>query len=234
MLTEVADVVQALLVAWPLGEQGGNALAYVLLGKAEPEGRLGVTLPRATGQVPLYSSHRSGGSSSVFYGDYTDCARTPLFSFGHGLGYTTFEYSRLNVEAATTSSPVLVEVTVTNTGSPAGVDVVQLYVSELVASVARPEIYLIGFKRVELPPGEAARVRFEVHPSRLAFYDDTMRFVVEPGKFRFAVGASSSDIRADATVELTGPMAVYSQRAVVPVTATVSGVRDCSALGVGQ
>ena len=106
VLTEVANRVQALLVAWPLGEQGGNALADVLLGRAEPTGRLAVTLPRATGQVPLYSSHRSEGDSSVFYGDYTDCSHTPLFSFGHGLGYTTFGYSDIAVEGTDTSSRV--------------------------------------------------------------------------------------------------------------------------------
>jgi beta-glucosidase len=221
VLTEVADRVQALLVAWPLGEQGGNALADVLVGKAEPTGRLPVTLLRSTGQVPLYSSHRSGGGHSVFYGDYTDCPHTPLFSFGHGLGYTTFGYSDITVEAGDTSSPVSVGVTVANTGNREGEEVVQLYVSDLVASVARPETYLIGFTRLSLDPGEAARVTFDVHPSRLAFYDEAMRFVLEPGLFRFAVGASSSDIRQQAVVEITGPVAPYSQRSVVAVAAQV-------------
>ena len=222
VLSEVANRVQALLVAWPLGEQGGNALADVLLGKAEPTGRLAVTLPRSTGQVPLYSSHRSGGGHSEFYGDYTDCRHTPLFSFGHGLGYTTFGYSDITVEAGDTSSPVRVEVTVANTGDREGEEVVQLYVSDLVASVARPETYLIGFTRLSLAPGEAVRVTFDVHPSRLAFYDEAMRFVLEPGLFRFAVGASSSDIRQQTVVEITGPVASYLQRSVVAVTAQAS------------
>jgi beta-glucosidase len=221
VLTEIADRVQALLVAWPLGEQGGNALADVLLGRAEPTGRLAVTLPRATGQVPLHSSHRSGGNGSVFYGDYTDCSHTPLFSFGHGLGYTTFGYSDIAAEGSDTSSHVTVGVTVTNTGSREGEEVVQLYVSDLVASVARPAASLIGFARLKLPPGKSARVTFEVHPSRLAFYDESMRFVVEPGSFSFAVGASSSDIRQRAVIELTGPVASYLQRSVVPVIAVV-------------
>jgi len=221
VLTEIADRVQALLVAWPLGEQGGNALADVLLGWAEPTGRLAVTLPRATGQVPLHSSHRSGGNGSVFYGDYTDCSHTPLFSFGHGLGYTTFGYSDIAAEGSDTSSHVTVGVTVTNTGSREGEEVVQLYVSDLVASVARPAASLIGFARLKLPPGKSARVTFEVHPSRLAFYDESMRFVVEPGSFSFAVGASSSDIRQRAVIELTGPVASYLQRSVVPVIAVV-------------
>ena len=222
VLSEVAERVQALLVAAPLGEQGGNALADVVLGKAEPTGRLAVTLPRSTGQVPLYSSHRSGGGRSEFYGDYTDCRHTPLFSFGHGFGYTTFGYSDITVEAGDTSSRISVGVTLTNTGDREGEEVVQLYVSDLVASVARPESYLIGFTRLSLAPGEAARVTFDVHPSRLAFYDEAMEFVVEPGLFRFAVGASSSDIRQNAVVELTGPVATYSQRSILPVTAAVS------------
>jgi beta-glucosidase len=221
VLSEVAGNVQALLVAWPLGEQGGNALADVLLGRAEPTGRLAVTLPRATGQIPLYSSHRSGGARSVFYGDYTDCACTPLFSFGHGLGYTTFGYSNIAVEAHDTSSNISVSVTVTNTGAREGEELVQLYASDLVASVARPDASLIGFARLCLGPGAAARVTFAVHPSRLAFYDEAMRFVVEPGLFRFAAGASSSDIRQEAVVNVTGPAATYSQRSVVAVTTVV-------------
>ena len=222
VLSDVTDRVQALLVAAPLGEQGGNALADVLLGKSEPTGRLAITLPRSTGQVPLYSSHRSGGNRSEFYSDYTDCRYTPLFSFGHGLGYTTFGYSDIDVEAGDTSSHISVGVTLANTGEREGEEVVQLYVSDLVASVARPESYLVGFTRLRLAPGEAVRVTFDIHPSRLAFYDEAMQYVVEPGLFQFAVGASSSDIRQKAVVKLTGPVATYSQRSIVPVTAAVS------------
>ena len=221
VLTDVAGKVDGLLVASPLGEQGGAALADVLLGVAEPAGRLAVTLPRATGQVPLHGSHRSGGATSVFYEDYTDCAHTPLFSFGHGLGYTEFAYSELEVQASDTSSPLTVAVTVTNTGVRGGEEVVQLYASDLVASVARPAASLIGFTRVSLAPRAAARVTFTVHPSRLAFYDESMEFVVEPGSFRLAVGASSSDIRQQAEVDLTGPTRTYAQRSIVAVEASV-------------
>jgi beta-glucosidase len=214
--------VSALLVAWPLGEQGGNGLADVLVGKADPCGRLAVTLPRATGQVPLYHSHRSGGARSVFYGDYTDCAEAPLFCFGHGLSYTTFDYSDLRVEASSTRSAISVGVTVSNTGPRPGQEVVQLYASDLVASVARPERTLIGFARAALAPGRTARVSFEVHPSRLAFYAEDMRFVVEPGEFRFGVGSSSGDIRHERVVTLTGETADYAQRSVVAVRSRVT------------
>ena len=120
-------------------------------------------------------------------------------------------------------TPITVGVTVANTGDREGEEVVQLYVSDLVASVARPESYLIGFTRLSAAPGEAARVTFEVHPSRLAFYDESMQFVMEPGLFRFSVGASSSDIRQAAVVDITGPVATYSQRSVVAVTARARG-----------
>ncbi len=225
VLTDVADKAGALVVAWPLGEQGGPALADVLFGRAEPTGRLAVTLPRSTGQVPLYASHRSGGGTSVFHEDYTDCSHLPLFGFGHGLGYTSFAYSDLEVQASDTSSPLRVEVTVVNSGDRDGHEVVQLYASDLVASVARPRASLVGLAHVDLRPGDAARATFEVHPSRLAFYDEQMRFVVEPGRFRFAVGSSSSDIREESEVEITGPVAVYLQRAVVAVRSRVRPVR---------
>ena len=222
VLSDLIDHVQALLVAWPLGEQGGGALADVLLGRSEPTGRLPVTLPRATGQIPLHSSHRSRGTRSEFYGDYTDSAHTPLFSFGHGLGYTTFAYSDLTVEATDTLCPISVGVTISNTGAREGEEVVQLYASDLVASVSRPRAFLIGFTRAHLAPDEEARVTFIVHPSRLAFYDEDMRFVVEPGLFRFSVGASSADIRQHATVDVTGTVTRYSQRSIVAVAAAVT------------
>jgi beta-glucosidase len=221
VLTGVVDAASALVAAWPLGEQGGNALADVLTGRAEPGGRLPLSLPRATGQVPIYHSQRSGGARSMFYGDYTDCEHTPLFCFGHGLGYTTFEQSELAVSATDTVSTISVEVTVTNTGARAGEEVVQLYASDLVASVARPELSLIGFARVALAPRQRRRVRFEVHPSRLAFFDEAMRFVVEPGQFRFSVGASAGDLRQQCVIELAGGVAEYSQRGVVAVRASV-------------
>jgi beta-glucosidase len=225
VLTDVVDKASALLVAWPLGEQGGNALARVLTGQEGPNGRLPVSLPRATGQVPVYHSQRSGGARSMFYGDYTDCDHTPLFCFGHGLTYTTFEQSELVVTASDTRSPISVAVTLTNSGDVAGEEVVQLYVSDLVASVARPERTLVAFARAALEPGQSRRVTFDVHPSRLAFYDEEMRFVVEPGQFRFLTGASSLDIRQERVVTVTGDVAAYSQRSVVAVTSTVSEVR---------
>jgi beta-glucosidase len=174
-----------------------------------------VTLPRSVGQVPMHSGYRAGGDKAMFFGDYVDSPATPLFAFGHGLSYTSFAYEQFAVSATTTSETITVSLVVRNTGSCAGDEVVQLYAQDLVASVARPDRLLIGFARVSLEASQERSVRFTVHPSRLAFYDPHMRFVVEPGAFRFSVGASSSDIRAAATVELSGDTAAYLQREIV-------------------
>jgi beta-glucosidase len=119
------------------------------------------------------------------------------------------------VQAKSTREPIEVSIEVRNTGERAGDEVVQLYCRDLVASVARPERMLLGFTRLSLIPGQARRVTFTVHPSRLAFYDPQMRFVTEPGAFTFSIGASSADIRAEQTVTLDGQVAEYRQREIV-------------------
>ena len=151
----------------------------------------------------------------MFYSAYADGPTEPLFPFGHGLGYTTFGYSGLEVQAADTTSPIEVAVTVRNEGDRPGTEVVQLYGTDVVASTARPDRQLLGFARVELAPGAASAVRFVVDPSRLAFYDPGMRFVCEPGEHRFAVGSSSEDLPLEAVVTLTGDVATFRQRDVV-------------------
>lgn len=221
-LSSVVAACGALVQAWPLGEQGGAALADILFGRVSPSGRLPVSMPRSVGQVPVHVGVRAGGSKAMFYGDYTDCAASALFPFGHGLSYTSFSYEALEVEASTTTAPVAVAMTLRNSGSAAGAEVVQLYVRDLVASVARPERQLLGFARVDLAPGESRRVSFRVHPSRLAFFDQAMRFVVEPGRFSFALGASASDIRLEAEVDLAGPVVEHRQREVVATSCAVA------------
>jgi beta-glucosidase len=200
---------------FPPGEEGGNGLADVLTGAVSPSGRLPVSLPRSAGQIPVYAGYRAGGGRAMFFGDYTDSPTTPLYAFGHGLSYTSFAYEDLTVRGTTTHEPVVVSVVVRNTGARAGTDVVQLYVQDQVASVARPDRMLAGFARVTLEPGQVQQVSFTVHPSRLAFYDPQMRFVVEPGTFSFGVGDSAEDIRADQVVALDGELAEYRQREIV-------------------
>ena len=198
------------------------AVADVLLGHVNPSGHLPVTLPRDVGQVPVHATHLSGGGRSQFWGDYTDQRSSPLFPFGHGLSYTTFAYDDLVVTPGSTTAPTTVRVRITNTGSRAGEEVVQLYVTDEVASVVRPFRALTGFARVPLATGESSAVTFTVHPSRLAFYDTDMRFVCEPGEFTFAVGASWADIRARQTVELRGAVAEYRQREIVSTAVEVA------------
>jgi beta-glucosidase len=211
-LGRIADAAGALLWAPPPGEEGGRAIAAVLTGAVNPSGRLPVTLPRHVGQLPLHHDMRARGDRSEIYGDYLDLPTSPLFAFGHGLSYTTFEYGALRVEGGTTSGRTTVELDVTNRGGVTGEEVVQLYCRDDVASVARPTRELIGFARVTLDPGRAATVTFTVPASRLAFHDRSMRRVTEPGTFTFAVGASSIDIRAEATVELGGDPVVHDVR----------------------
>lgn len=213
-LTDLAASAGALLQAWPLGEEGGTAVARILFGIVNPAARLPVSLPRSVGQLPSHSAQRRGGDRSMFWGDYTDSPRTPLFPFGHGLSYTTFAYDELSVEAATTADLVSVTVRVSNTGDRDGAEVVQLYASDLVATAVRPERQLVGFARVELQRGQTRVVEFEVDPSRLAFFDGQMRFVVEPGEFEFAVGGSSIDLRAAQRTTIAGDVRVLRQRDV--------------------
>lgn len=221
-LSRVAEVCSALIQAWPLGEEGGHALAEALFGDSEPSGRLPVTLPRHVGQVPLHSGHRAGGSRAMFFGDYTDSPASPLFAFGHGLSYAEFDYSSFEVEATTTADPILVRAKVTNVARRKGTEVVQLYGSDIVASLARPGRQLLGFTRLDLEPEECAEVLFRIHPSRLAFFDHAMHFVTEPGEFGFGLGPSSVRLPLQAVVKLTGAVQEYRQAEIV-ATAVETG-----------
>jgi beta-glucosidase len=222
-IPEVAATVPAILQAWVPGEEGGRAIADVLFGREEPGGRLPVSMPRNVGQVPVHHDYRNGGGRAQFWGAYTDSPTTPLFAFGHGLTYTRFEHGPLEVLASgTTAEPVVLAATVTNVGDRPGSEVVQLYVRDEVASVARPRQLLVGFARTgALLPGASARVTFEVDPSRLAFYDPAMRFVTEPGSFVFSVGGSSDTARSRASVTLIGATTEFLQREVVATAVTV-------------
>ena len=221
-LEEVEAHSAATLLAWLPGIEGGTAIAQVLLGRVAPSGRLPVSLPRRVGQLPVHHSQRAGGDRSQFWGDDTDSPTSPLHPFGFGLTTTSFDYAGLDVVEGTTAAPTTVEVTVTNTGARRGTEVVQLYVGDLVASVALPDRQLVGFTRVELDPGESAAVRFEVHPSRLAFHDEEFIFVCEPGAFRAEVGGCAGAPALSATFDLAGDVAPYRPRDIVATTATLT------------
>ncbi len=187
------DRVGAILEAWYPGEQGGHAVADVLLGRANPAGRLPITFPVAEGQLPLFYNHKPTGRGD----DYLDLTGQPLFPFGFGLSYTSFAYSGLRIEPGVVgpTGKATVRCTVRNTGAVAGDEVVELYLRDELASVARPVTELAGFTRVHLEPGQSTEVAIDVGPDRLRMLDERMRFVVEPGAVRVMVGASSKDIR---------------------------------------
>jgi beta-glucosidase len=184
-----AEHVPAILETWFLGTQTGNAIADVLFGDYNPSGKLTTSFPRVVGQLPLYYNHRSTGRPATdqkYTSRYLDVPNDPLFPFGFGLSYTTFEYSDLKVDP-----DLRVTVNVKNTGKREGHEVVQLYIRDLVASTTRPVRELKGFQRVKLAPGESRTVEFQLTRENLALYNPEMQKVVEPGAFKLWVGGSS-------------------------------------------
>ena len=194
----LADSTSALVESWQLGVEHGNAVADILLGRSVPSGKLPITFPRVTGQLPLYYNHKNTGrpSSDAFkYNSrYIDAPFTPLFPFGHGLSYTTFAYANLRVSRPTLrgSDSLTVTVDVSNTGALAGVEVAQLYLRDDAASVTRPVRELRGFRRLMLQPGEKRTLTFQLGADDFAMYDREMRRVVEPGGFTVWAGGSSA------------------------------------------
>jgi beta-glucosidase len=211
-LTRLVDRVAAIVAIWLPGETGGEALAEALFGVANPGGKLPVTFPRSAGQIPIYYAHKPSGGHTEWWGDYVDERSAPLFPFGHGLSYTTFDYSNLavDVRGAAEDGAVRVALDVRNAGDRAGDEVVQLYVKREHASVTRPVQELKGFRRIRLRPGGARRVAFDVPFDALAFYDPGMRRVVEPGEYEVLVGGSAADVRLRGRFEIAGETHVLS------------------------
>ena len=222
-LANIADSAGALLEAWCPGEEGGNGIADVLFGRVSPAGRLPVSFPMTSGQIPLYYNHKPSGAVSVWHGDYTDASVRPLFPFGHGLTYTTFKYSDLLLSSAAPrlTDTLSVSAKISNTGPRASDEVAQLYVSDRVASMTRPVKELKGFVRISLTPGQAAIVRFDLDLKQLGFYDEDMRYVVEPGELTVQLGTSSEDIRLEETITTVGEMCAVARREVEPTRVVV-------------
>jgi len=185
--------VSSILDVWYPGEEGGNAVADVLFGDYNPAGRLPITFPVFEGQLPLVYNHKPTGRGD----DYNNLTGQPLFPFGFGLSYTTFEYGNLDIskKSIPATDSMQISFTVRNTGKVAGDEVVQLYLRDELASVVRPIIELKAFKRITLKPGEATMVTFTVTPEMLSMLDVNLKKVVEPGDFRIMVGSSCKDIR---------------------------------------
>jgi beta-glucosidase len=210
-----AQHARAIVNVWYLGENGGNALADVLFGDYNPSGRLPITVPRSVGQLPYNFPFKPGS-----HGRDEGQVSGPLYAFGHGLSYTQFEYSRLQVtpERVKDRGTVSVSVDVRNVGALAGDEVVQLYVRDDYGSITTFERSLRGFERIQLAPGQTRRVEFTLGPEHLALYDANRRWRVEPGRFTLLVGASSVDIRQ------TGSFSVEAPDGSVPAEAPVAPV----------
>ena len=194
--------IPAIVEAWYPGEQGGNAIADILLGEVNPSGRLNCSYPRSVGHVPVVYDYkpsgrginREPGTPENPGRDYVFSSPAPLFPFGHGLSYTTFEYSDLTIAAPDAEGNIEVTVTVKNTGRRAGKEVVQLYVNDVVSSVTTPVKALKRFAKVGLAPGESRTVNFSLAPQDLALWNAGMQFVTEPGEFQVMIGRSAEEI----------------------------------------
>ena len=206
----VAEHIPAIIEAWLPGTEGGSAIADVLFGNVNPGAKLPVTFPRVVGQVPLYYNALNTGRppkpDNRYTSKYLDIPSEPLFTFGHGLSYTQFQLSNLRLSRRTImpTDTLTVSVDVQNIGDRSGDEVVQLYLRDVVASVARPVKELAGFERVTLQPGETKTSRFELSPERLGFYNRQLQFVVEPGTFYVFTGTSSTGGLED-HFEVIGP-----------------------------
>lgn len=202
----IAQKVSAILEAWVPGEEGGKAVAAALFGAINPGGKLPVSIPRSAGQIPIFYNHKPSGMHSNIYGDYVDEPAAPLFCFGHGLSYTTFRYQNLEVDPMIVDAGgcITISLEIRNDGSRAGDEVVQLYLCDEFASIPRPVKELKGFKRIQLEPGEQRHIIFQLDSRQLAFYDEKMELVLEPGKFKVMVGSSSEDIRLSGNFEVVG------------------------------
>ncbi len=210
VLTWEQDNVQAIMNVWFGGSEAAHAICDVLFGDKTPCGRLTVSMPRATGQEPLYYNHLSSGRPVEegakryykFRNNYLDVRNDPLYPFGYGLSYTTFEYGEPRLSAATMerNGGVKATVTVKNTGDRDADEVVQLYIRYRVASISRPVKELKGFQRIHLKAGESREVTFDITPDMLKFYNSELRHVLEPGDFSIMTGPDSRRLK---TVKLT-------------------------------
>ena len=200
-LTWENEHANAILDVWAPGTEAGNAIADVLFGEYNPSGKITLTFPRSVGQIPIYYNHKNTGrpynvgDNAKFKSDYIDITNDPLYPFGYGLSYTTFKYSdiKLNKTNLKGNETLLATVNVTNTGKFEGEEVVQLYVSDPVASISRSVKELKNFKKISLKPGETKEVSFTITTDDLKFYNNELQFVWEPGEFIIQIGTNSSN-----------------------------------------
>ena len=191
--------IPAIVEAWQLGTQSGNAIAEVLYGDYNPSGKLPMSFPKSIGQVPIYYNHKNTGrpnnpgGNQVFWSHYSDESNEPLYPFGHGLSYTTFTYGNLNVNKLS-NDLFNISVDITNTGKVIGKEVAQLYIQDVFSSITRPIKELKGFKMIELKPNEKQTITFKLSKEELGFFDNNGEFNLEPGEFKVYIGGSSKSV----------------------------------------
>ena len=194
--------IPTILNVWFGGSEAADAICDVVFGDVSPSGKLSATMPRSVGQIPVYYNHLNTGRPNPkwftkFTSNYLDVPNEPLFPFGYGLSYTTFNYSpmTLSSNSMSASGSIQASVTVTNTGSREGAEVVQLYIRDLVGSIARPVQELKGFERINLKPGESRQVTFTIDADLLKFYNKDLDYVCEPGDFEVMIGTDSRNVQ---------------------------------------
>ncbi len=197
--TYIKENVPVIFECWYMGQETGTAIADILFGDYNPGGKLPITIPRSAAQLPDYYNMKPAAKYAYPHakGGYVFEESTPLYPFGYGLSYTTFEYSNLKIEKPVINkdSTTTVSFTLKNTGKMSGDETAQLYIRDSITTVTTPVIQLKGFKKVHLEPGETKDVSFEITPDLLSLWDENMNYVVEPGLFDIMIGASSADIR---------------------------------------
>ncbi|MEO7961581.1 MAG: beta-glucosidase BglX [Ginsengibacter sp.] len=198
-----SENVPSILNVWFGGSEAGDAIADVLFGGVNPSGKLTTTFPQNVGQVPIYYNHKNTGRPlegkwfQKFRSNYLDVSNEPLYPFGYGLSYTNFSYSDVTLSDSTMGQRgnISAKVTVTNTGSQAGKEVVQMYIRDMVGSTTRPVKELKGFQKIDLKAGESKEVSFSIGNNDLKFYDYDLEFVSEPGDFKILIGGNSRDVK---------------------------------------
>ena len=200
----VAEHIPAIIEGWRCGEKGGDAIADILFGDYNPSGKLAITIPRHVGQLPMYYNYSPRKEGYIQKRGYVDMSPTPLYEFGFGLSYTTFEYSNLQItpESIGTAGNINVSINLKNTGERKGKEVVQLYINDVISSIVTPIKELKGFEKISLKPGEKKIVRFTLTPEDLAYVGKNMLPVVEPGTFDVMVGSSCEDISLRGSFEV--------------------------------
>lgn len=199
-----SENVPAILNVWFGGTQAAPAIADVLFGNVNPSGKLTATFPQNVGQVPIYYSHKNTGRPleegkwfSKFRSNYLDVTNEPLYPFGYGLSYTTFNYGDIKLSASSfkVGESITAKVTVSNTGKYEGKEVVQLYTRDMVGSITRPVKELKGFQKISLKPGESKEVTFTISADDLKFFNADLQYVAEPGDFKLFIGSNSRDVK---------------------------------------